>query len=132
MKFILSLILIGFAQNTKAENLVEVANNAGQFNTLLKAAVEAGLANTLSVDGPFTVFAPTDKAFEKIPDEVLDNLLKEENKTQLANLLKYHVIKGRYSSDKLPLLPLKTLNGQDVKFTIESSNVFINGAKVTN
>jgi len=131
MKYFLSLLLIGVAQNVKAENLVEVASKAGQFNTLIRAAVEAGLANTLSVDGPFTVFAPTDKAFEKIPDEVLKNLLQEENKTQLANLLKYHVIKGRYSSDKLPLLPLKTLNGQDVKFTIESSNVFINGAKVT-
>ena len=130
MKFILSFLLVGASLNMKAENIVNVASNAGNFNTLLKAAVEADLANTLSEDGPFTVFAPTDSAFEKLPDEVIISLLKKENKDKLVNILKFHVISGSYPSDKLPLLPLKTLNGQDVNFKVDNGDIFINGAKV--
>ena len=130
MKFILSLLLVGATLSLKADNIVNVASNAGNFNTLLKAAVEAGLANTLSEDGPFTVFAPTDSAFEKLPDEVIISLLKKENKDKLVNILKFHVISGIYPSDKLPLLPLKTLNGQDVNFKVDDGDIFINGAKV--
>ena len=130
MKFILSLLLVGASLSVKAENIVNVASNAGNFNTLLKAAVEAGLANTLSEDGPFTVFAPTDSAFEKLPDEVIISLLKKENKDKLVNILKFHVVSGSYPSDKLPLLPLKTLNGQDVNFKVDNGDIFINGAKV--
>ena len=130
MKFILSFLLVGASLNVKAENIVNVASNAGNFNTLLKAAVEADLANTLSKDGPFTVFAPTDSAFEKLPDEVIISLLKKENKDKLVNILKFHVISGSYPSDKLPLLPLKTLNGQDVNFKVDNGDIFINGAKV--
>ena len=130
MKFILSLILVGASLSAKADNIVNVASNAGNFNTLLKAAVEAGLANTLSEDGPFTVFAPTDSAFEKLPDEVIISLLKKENKDKLVSILKFHVISGIYPSDKLPLLPLKTLNGQDVNFKVDDGDIFINGAKV--
>ena len=130
MKIILSLLLVGASLSAKADNIVKVASNAGNFNTLLKAAVEAGLANTLSEDGPFTVFAPTDSAFEKLPDEVIISLLKKENKDKLVNILKFHVISGSYPSDKLPLLPLKTLNGQDVNFKVDDGDIFINGAKV--
>ena len=130
MKFILSLLLVGASLSAKADNIVNVASNAGNFNTLLKAAVEAGLANTLSEDGPFTVFAPTDSAFEKLPDEVIISLLKKENKDKLVSILKFHVIAGIYPSDKLPLLPLKTLNGQDVNFKVDDGDIFINGAKV--
>ena len=130
MKFFLSLLLVGASLSAKADNIVNVASNAGNFNTLLKAAVEAGLANTLSEDGPFTVFAPTDSAFEKLPDEVIISLLKKENKDKLVNILKFHVISGSYPSDKLPLLPLKTLNGQDVNFKVDNGDIFINGAKV--
>ena len=130
MKFILSLLLVGASLSVKAENIVKIASNAGNFNTLLKAAVEAGLANTLSEDGPFTVFAPTDSAFEKLPDEVIISLLKKENKDKLVNILKFHVVSGSYPSDKLPLLPLKTLNGQDVNFKVDNGDIFINGAKV--
>ena len=94
MKFILSLLIVGASLSTKADNIVNVASNAGNFNTLLKAAVEAGLANTLSEDWPFTVFAPTDSAFEKLPDEVIISLLKKENKDKLVSILKFHVIAG--------------------------------------
>ncbi len=130
MKVFLSLLLVGASLTAKADNLVSVASNAGNFNTLLKAAVEAGLANTLAEDGPFTVFAPTDSAFEKLPEEVIISLLKKENKDKLVNILKFHVIAGNYPSDKLPLLPLETLNGQDVNFKVDDGNIFINGAKV--
>ena len=130
MKLFLSLLLVGVSLSAKAENLVNVASKAGNFNTLLKAAVEAGLENTLSEDGPFTVFAPTDSAFEKLPDEVIISLLKKENKDKLVSILKFHVIAGNYPSDKLPLLPLKTLNGQDVNFKVDDGDIFINGAKV--
>lgn len=130
MKIFLSLLLVGASLSAKADNIVNVASNAGNFNTLLKAAVEAGLANTLSEDGPFTVFAPTDSAFEKLPDEVIISLLKKENKDKLVSILKFHVIAGIYPSDKLPLLPLKTLNGQDVNFKVDDGDIFINGAKV--
>ena len=130
MKFILSLLLVGASLSLKADNIVNVASNTGNFNTLLKAAVEAGLANTLSEDGPFTVFAPTDSAFEKLPDEVIISLLKKENKDKLVSILKFHIIVGNYPSDKLPLLPLKTLNGQDVNFKVDDGDIFINGAKV--
>ena len=130
MKIFLSLLLVGASLAAKADNLVSVASNAGNFNTLLKAAVEAGLAKTLAEDGPFTVFAPTDSAFEKLPDEVIISLLKKENKDKLVSILKFHVIAGNYTSDKLPLLPLETLNGQDVNFKVDDGNIFINGAKV--
>ena len=130
MKFFLSLLLVGASLSAKADNIVKVASDAGNFNTLLKAAVEAGLANTLSEDGPFTVFAPTDSAFEKLPDEIIISLLKKENKDKLVNILKFHVISGSYTSDKLPLLPLKTLNGQDVNFKVDNGDIFINGAKI--
>ena len=130
MKFFLSLLFVGVSLSAKADNLVNVASNAGNFNTLLKAAVEAGLANTLAEDGPFTVFAPTDSAFEKLPDDVIISLLKKENKDKLVSILTFHVIAGNYPSDKLPLLPLKTLNGQDVTFKVDDGEIFINGAKV--
>ena len=130
MRLFLSILLFGVIQTAKPASLVEVASRSGQFSTLLKAAVEADLADTLSIDGPFTIFAPTDEAFAELPHGVLSELLKEKNKSQLANLLKYHVVTGSYSSKELPLLPLKTLNGQDVKFTVGSGSVFINGSQV--
>ena len=130
MRLFLSILLFSVILTANAANLVEVASRSGQFSTLLKAAVEADLADTLSIDGPFTIFAPTDKAFAELPHGVLSELLKEKNKSQLANLLKYHVVAGSYSSNELPLLPLKTLNGQDVKFTVGSGSVFINGSQV--
>jgi uncharacterized surface protein with fasciclin (FAS1) repeats len=80
-------------------NIVEVAAAAGQFNTLLKAATEAGLAETLSNGGPFTVFAPTDAAFAKLPAGTLDSLLAD--KAQLRAVLLYHVLPGRVTSDQI-------------------------------
>ena len=130
MKIFFSVFLLGAILNANAASIVEVASRSGQFSTLLKAAVEADLADTLSKDGPFTIFAPTNEAFAELPHGVLAELLKKKNKLQLADLLKYHVVAGSYHSNELPLLPLKTLNGQDVKFTVGSGSVFINGSQV--
>lgn len=77
-----------------ASDIVETAKAAGQFNTLLKAVEAAGLVETLKGKGPFTVFAPTDEAFAKLPKETLDNLLKPENKEKLKEILLYHVVQG--------------------------------------
>jgi uncharacterized surface protein with fasciclin (FAS1) repeats len=84
---------------TERGNIVETAAAAGQFNTLLKAATEAGLAETLAHDGPFTLFAPTDAAFAKLPAGTLESLLAD--KAQLKAVLLYHVLPGRVTSDQI-------------------------------
>lgn len=84
-----------------ATNIVETAQAAGQFGTLLAAAKAAGLADTLATGGPFTVFAPTDAAFAKLPEGTVESLLKPENKDQLARILKFHVLSGKVGSGAL-------------------------------
>lgn len=85
----------------RAADIVDTAANAGQFNTLVAAVKAAGLVGTLKGKGPFTVFAPTDAAFAKLPKETLESLLKPENKSQLASILTYHVVPGRYSAARI-------------------------------
>ena len=79
---------------TKSKNIVETAVAAGKFKTLIAAAKAAGLADVLQGEGPFTVFAPTDEAFAKLPKGTVEKLLKPENKDKLAAILKYHVVPG--------------------------------------
>ena len=78
-----------------SKDIVDVATQAGKFNTLLTAAKAAGLVDTLKGPGPFTVFAPTDEAFAKLPKDTVENLLKPENKEKLAKILTYHVVPGK-------------------------------------
>lgn len=102
-------------QAAEPKNIVETAQAAGQFGTLLKAAQAAGLADALSGEGPLTVFAPTDAAFEKLPDGTLESLLKPENKAQLAAILKYHVLARELSGQEAASTPLAdTLEGSSV------------------
>jgi uncharacterized surface protein with fasciclin (FAS1) repeats len=82
----------------QAADIVETASSAGQFNTLVAAVKAAGLTDTLKSDGPFTVFAPTDEAFAKLPEGTVENLLKPENKDQLVAILTYHVVSGKIMS----------------------------------
>jgi len=111
--------------------IVDVADAAGQFKTLLAAATAADLAGALSGDGPLTVFAPTDEAFSKVPKETLAQLLKPENKDKLAAVLKYHVIAGKVSlADALAAGEGKTLQGAKVKAKFENGSVRINSAKL--
>lgn len=85
-----------------AGNIVDVASSTGKFNTLLTAAKAAGLAGTLSNDGPYTVFAPTDAAFAKLPAGTVESLLKPQNKKKLAAILKYHVVPKRILAKQIP------------------------------
>jgi uncharacterized surface protein with fasciclin (FAS1) repeats len=110
--------------------IVETAIAAGSFNTLVAAVKAADLVETLSGPGPFTVFAPTDEAFAKIPAETLAGLLKPEAKDQLVGILTYHVVAGRVlAADVVKLTSAKTVNGQSV--TIDTaSGVKVDGANV--
>ena len=114
--------------NTK--NIVETAINAGSFKTLVSAVTAAGLAETLQGAGPFTVFAPTDDAFAKIPAETLTDLLKPENKEKLVGILTYHVVSGKVmAADAAKLTTAKTVNGQELKIDA-TDGVKINDATV--
>jgi len=113
------------------DDIVTAASKAGQFKTLLAAAQAAGLAEALQGDGPFTVFAPTDEAFAKLPEGTVANLLKEENRGKLAEILKYHVVPGRvYSEDVLGGKELKTLQGQTLEARVESGRAMIENAGI--
>jgi uncharacterized surface protein with fasciclin (FAS1) repeats len=95
------------------ENIVKIAKDAGQFNTLLTAATAAGLAETLSNDGPFTVFAPTDDAFSALPEGTVEALLKDTEK--LKSILLYHVVSGKYKAeDVVSKDEIKTVQGQSI------------------
>ncbi len=110
------------------KNIVETAIDAGSFKTLVEAVKAAGLVKTLSGKGPFTVFAPTDNAFAKLPEGTINNLLK--NKKKLTSILTYHVVPGKVmSSDVMRLNSAKTVQGGKLSFnTIRG--VKVNNAKV--
>lgn len=108
-----------------------VADKAGKFKTLLAAVKAAGLAEALSGEGPFTVFAPTDEAFAKIPSATLNDLLKPENKEKLASILKYHVVSGRvYSEAAVAAKSANTLQGAAVAIKATDKGAFVNDAKI--
>lgn len=113
-----------------SKDIVATAQAAGDFNTLLAAAKAAGLVETLQSEGPFTVFAPTDEAFAKLPDGTIDNLLA--NPEQLKQVLLYHVVPGRVmAADVVELDSATTAQGSDVKIKLADGSVMINDAKVT-
>ena len=117
--------------NTGNKDIVDTAVAAGSFQTLAKALQAADLVDTLKGPGPFTVFAPTDEAFAKLPAGTLDDLLKPENKDKLRAILTYHVIAGKIPSAKVVTLSsAKTVNGQEVKITATGGNVMVNHAHV--
>jgi len=112
-------------------NIVETAVAAGSFTTLVAAVQAAGLVETLSGPGPFTVFAPTDEAFKKLPPGTVDNLLKPENKEKLVAVLTYHVVPGNLmAKDVVGATSLKTVQGKDLTVMVNGSEVKINDALV--
>lgn len=112
-------------------NIVAVAAGAGQFNTLVAAVKAADLVETLQSPGPFTVFAPTDEAFAKLPAGTVDSLLLPENKSQLTAILKYHVVAGEVrAADVVKLTSANTVEGQPVSITASGSGVRVNDANV--
>lgn len=110
-------------------DIVDTAVGAGQFNTLAKALTAAGLIDTLKGPGPFTVFAPTDAAFAKIPADKLNALLA--NKAALTKVLTYHVVPGTVMAADVKTGPVKTVQGQDLNIKVSSKGVRVNDATVT-
>jgi uncharacterized surface protein with fasciclin (FAS1) repeats len=118
------------ARPSDEKNIVQTAQAAGNFKTLTKLVVKAGLARTLSSSGPYTVFAPTDAAFKKVPKSTLNSLAK--NRAKLRAVLLYHVVAGRVPSSQVVMLKsAKTLNGKSVRIHTAGGKVFVNNAKVT-
>jgi uncharacterized surface protein with fasciclin (FAS1) repeats len=120
-----------YGDKAKSKDIVDTAVAAGQFNTLAAALEAADLVGTLKGDGPFTVFAPTDAAFAKLPEGTVESLLKPENRDKLVAILTYHVVPGEVTAaDVVKLSGAKTVNGQDVAITVADSGVRINDANV--
>jgi len=120
------------AESTPAtKDIVEVASGAKHCSTLVAAIKAAGLVETLKGPGPFTVFAPSDKAFEKLPKGTLEDLLKPENKDKLAGILTYHVVAGKVMAADVKTMMAKTVNGQELDIKVTDGAVTVNDAKVT-
>lgn len=122
-----------FARENKEEDIVDIAVNDGRFTTLVEALKAAGLVDTLKGEGPFTVFAPTDDAFEKLPDGTVEDLLKAENKDKLKDILLYHVAKGRFDAKEVSNMDGKEItleNGKTAKIAVKDGEVFINDSKI--
>ncbi len=112
--------------------IATVAQRAGQFDTLLAAAEAAGLKDALSVQGPFTVFAPTDDAFAALPEGTVENLLQPENRAELERLLQHHIVSGRLPADEvLASESLETLSGTTLQVTLNGEQAQIGGADIT-
>lgn len=113
------------------KDIVDTAVGAEKFTTLVAAVKAAGLVDTLKGEGPFTVFAPNDEAFGKIPASAIEDLLKPENKEKLTSILTYHVVSGKVmAGDVVKLSSAKTVNGQEVTIKVEGDTVMVDGAKV--
>ncbi len=113
------------------KDIVDTAVGAGSFKTLAAALTAAGLIDTLKGEGPFTVFAPTDEAFAKLPAGTVESLLKPENKEKLVAILTYHVVAGKVmASDVVKLKSAATVNGKEVTIKVSDSGVMVDGAKV--
>ena len=120
------------AQAMPDKDIVEIAASAGSFNTLVAAVKAAGLVDTLKGDGPFTVFAPTDEAFVKLPGGTVENLLKPENKDKLTAVLTYHVVPGRVTAGEVVnLTSAKTVNGRALRIDTKDGKVMVDNARVT-
>lgn len=128
----ISLAASGFSAHAAEKDIVDTALGDGQFKTLAAALDAAGLVSTLKAPGPFTVFAPTDDAFAKLPAGMLQSLLKSENKQQLVDILTYHVVPGKVmAGDVTRMDEAKTVSGKSIDVQVEGSSVKINDANVT-
>lgn len=119
--------------NTRAQaDIVDTAVAAGQFNTLAASLEAAGLVDTLKGPGPFTVFAPTDAAFAKLPAGTVENLLKPENRQQLVKVLTYHVVPGKVPASRVAAMDsATTVQGGNLAIAASGDGVTVDGARVT-
>jgi len=134
MKLRLTILMAGalaFTSLASAADIVDTAV-AGGFTTLVAAVKAAGLVDTLKGPGPFTVFAPTDEAFAKLPPGTLDSLLKPENKAKLVSILTYHVVAGKVmAADVVKLKSAKTVEGESIAIKTADGGVMVDKAHVT-
>jgi uncharacterized surface protein with fasciclin (FAS1) repeats len=132
--FVVSLLFVSMSyanHHGMKKDIVDVAVENGSFTTLVAAVQAAGLVDTLKGKGPFTVFAPTDEAFAKLPDGTVEMLLKPENKDKLTAVLTFHVLAGKVmAADAMKVNKATTVQGQDLTISAEMGNVMINNAKV--
>lgn len=118
------------ARPAEDKNIVQTAVGAGQFQTLAMLLTRAGLVGALQKPGPYTVFAPTDAAFKRVPKTTLNALLRD--RTKLRAVLLYHVVAGKVgAADVVKLRSAKTLSGKSLRIRVSGSNVFVNSSKVT-
>ncbi len=118
------------AKSQPAGDIVAVASSAGSFNTLVAAVKAAGLVETLQGKGPFTVFAPTDEAFAKLPAGTVESLLKPENKAKLIAILTYHVVPGKVLAADVTTSQAPTVNGQKLPLVVAGGKVSAGSANV--
>ena len=135
-------LLIGFAATSAMAGMTDTKKSPGtivavaaanpDFSTLVTAVKAAGLVETLNSKGPFTVFAPTNEAFAKLPAGTVENLLKPENKEKLTAILTYHVVAGKVTAaEVVKLKTAKTVNGKDLTIKTGKNGVMVNNAKVS-
>ncbi len=111
-------------------DILDVAASSGYFKTLTKAISTAGMSETLKGKGPFTVFAPSDEAFAKLPSSTVESLLKDPSR--LKSVLNYHIAQGRFMANDLKkITSVKTLEGQNLKLETANGRITVNGARVT-
>lgn len=130
-------VMVGGAAMYPSKNIVENAVNSKDHKTLVAAVKAAGLVETLQSEGPFTVFAPTDAAFAKLPAGTVENLVKPENKAMLTKILTYHVLPGKYSAKQVwaavkagnGKAMMKTLQGEELTFWTKGKNLYVTDAK---
>lgn len=127
---VLATLSIPAFADTSDKTVVEIAAGNDDFSTLVTAVKAAGLAETLSGDGPFTVFAPTNEAFAKLPEGTVETLLKPENKEKLAAVLTYHVVAAKVMAADVKAGKVATVNGAEATITVKDGAVMIDGAKV--
>lgn len=128
---VVSMSLVASAGSMGKKDIVDTAVAAGDFKTLATALQAAGLVDTLKGKGPFTVFAPTDEAFAKLPAGTVEDLLKPENHEKLVSILTYHVVPGKVmAKDVVKLHEAKTVNGKDLKVTADGGKVMVDNANV--
>lgn len=125
---LIALSSVSFAEDKK--DIVDTAVAAGSFKTLVAAVKAAGLVDTLKGKGPFTVFAPTDEAFAKLPAGTVEKLLKPENKKMLTDILTYHVVAGKVMAADVKTMEAKTVQGSSAAIKVADGKVTIDKANV--
>jgi uncharacterized surface protein with fasciclin (FAS1) repeats len=129
---VMTVVVAGAVVRAETRDIVGTAVAAGSFKTLAKALDAAGLVTTLKGPGPFTVFAPTDEAFAKLPAGTLESLLKPENKEKLQRILTYHVVSGQVmASDVVKLQSAKAVSGDTIMVKVRNGVVHVDNATVT-